>query len=274
MSEQRVFILGNGPSLADLTPEEVAVINAHPSVAVNHFPRHQQKTGIVPKYYFLIDHNPAAQEALADMPELLRQPPLDTLDCWLSSYWFEQFTKAGYSERIHELKDFVFTGEFLNPRLMRPLLGRSTFGHNQRVLRRRLLGARQMATLRRLRQLWPQNTDDRLVWIQGTLMITLSWAFAHGYRNVHLVGVDLNDGSHFYPAQEKVLAYDTQRLKVDTRTRHGTTVWGTDQPSPPIQYMLQLVRALYAEAGAEVVIANPDSLPARLGVLPHRPVLG
>lgn len=269
-----LIIVGNGPSLLQLSAEEKGQIQAGPSISLNHFLLHSQEAGFTTTHYALIDDMEPARKAFRDLPQLLNGPDWSHATCLLSPYWREQLHGSSRPGQVLEVSGCNGISQLIKWTIRRDPSFYNYFIHNPTAIWNRLQGKEiVLKRQEKFEALWPQHPSDPLVWINGTLLIALSYAFREGYRDVRLVGVDLNDGTHFYSPKADVIAYDSRRFQTDTLKTHTTLMWGFPRPSPPIQYLITWVREIYEKDGRRLSVANQNSMLAREGVLAFRPLL-
>ncbi|MEM1211460.1 MAG: hypothetical protein AAGI68_04095 [Planctomycetota bacterium] len=274
-SSDTCFVMGNGPSLGWLTEQEKARISECDSFAFNHYPKHRDAVGVEPTHFILIDSHDPTPEVLGDLPVLMRDDRFwsDT-NLFLSSFWAERF--EGFSNPVYCVPESRWPGPGQDPQLIRAYWRPYyRWGMLIDALRFRLLEKRSGSPMpdSRLRYFWAFRLSQRPLLTQGTLSLVLNLVWLMGYRRVHLVGVDLSDGQHFYKNDERVDDYDRRFTNIDPKKEHSTAVWGANNKTPPIQYILGSICRLYKQTGREIWIANPDSLPATCGAVPYRPIV-
>ncbi len=267
------YVMGNGPSLRRLTPDQKQALRAADTFAFNHYPMHYESVEIAPTHYILIDSHQPTPEVLVDVPVILkRHDAFGATNIFLSDYWIEQTHQLFQSRyRVPEVRwpqqdhKVTLRRKFWASYHRWGMLGDWT---------RHLLEQKEgdPMTYAKLRYFWGWSTRQRLFLTQGTLTMVLNIVWLMGYQRVHLVGVDLNDGQHFYANDPRVDAYDRQETGIEANEAHGTTVWNPNGKVPPVQYILRRIRTLYEETGRELRIANPDSLPAQCGAIKYAPI--
>ena len=266
-----LFLMGNGPSLGRLSAEQKRAIAVADSMALNGYALHPETIGIAPTHYMTLDHNETVQGVMSDLPRLLSSPLMRGSRLWLSRYWARRC--AAEAHRIHVVHPRYpnFSGRL---RLARRLWRRRAWAQNACVAADLLArgGRSRVFTYGRLRFSWASTWADRPVQVNGTLTCALNLAWVMGYRTVQLVGVDLNDGLHYYPTDQKIRLLEDDRHRIDSREQHPTTVWSVDGTVPPVTEVLRQIERLYRRTGRQLLIANPESLPARLGIIRHRPL--
>ncbi|MEM1058174.1 MAG: hypothetical protein AAGK14_02915 [Verrucomicrobiota bacterium] len=273
-SSERFIIVGNGPSLLRLSHEEKERIQQGPSLSLNHYIQHYRQAGFTTTHYGLVDDWEPTRTIFRNLPELLSRPEWSAVTCLFSPYWAGQVAEAVSPDRVHLVKDTLGIGHVIKWTLRRRPGFYNYCYHNPIALWNRLQGRETVFKRKpQFERIWPREPSDPLVWINGTLVIALSYAYREGYREVELVGVDLNDGTHFYSPQEDMVAYDSKRFGRDTLKDHTTVMWGFPRPSPPIQYLLRWIREIYEADGRSLTVANESSLLARENILPLKPLL-
>jgi len=169
-----IFILGSGPSLNDLTQEQVKIINRHDSFGIN--------------YSFLLD----------DIVPTFYQIEYG------KAQWAKDTFKKTFGSRRNSYKDTIF---FLSNkalyRMAHPRVVPDFFPENPKICYYKL---NRPITLDRLREF----TDDdfnRTVYYRGTLTLVLDFVVNLGYSKIVLLGVDPDKCEHFFDGKSEMVDY-------------------------------------------------------------------
>lgn len=275
MQGNTIYILGNGPSLRQMSKEETSLVGSATSIAMNRYILHYESVGVIPTHYLLFDADELTLRILGHLPEIFQHPDLKSVQLWLSPQWYERFAPVHANSRIVPVTAeqvghaILFAKRFWKP---------SSLRHNLEWVRDRLTihsSARGPFPYRTLTRFWASNTNQKLFRFQGTLTTALNLAWILGHQQVVLVGVDLTDGSHFYKDDPDTIKRDNEKFKIDSQQNHATTQWLRYGKVivPPVQYIIRQIARLYRETGRELYVANPHSLLATEGIVPYRPIL-
>lgn len=178
-----VFVLGSGPSVNDLGPEEWSHIAAHDSIGFNYWLVHD----FVPTFYFF---EPSGDdEKYAVFLKLLRARETSYEGVPISAE-IKHFTSLGQYFGRRSLEDF--------PQRIRANLYLHTaynvVTYHRPVVTAALIAWRMLGSYRRFR-------FDRLIHHCASVDKMVMFAVLAGYREIVLVGVDLNSTRYFWEEQ-------------------------------------------------------------------------
>ena len=236
---ERVFILGSGASVNDLTDQNLNHIRNCNSIGFNSWVAHP----LVPDIYFV-------------------EPPIVSLQIWkdwttLYEYKKDQYGKipfvVNFKEWQHHLDKF--------PMSDLPLASRINLYHyapfdlrlNNPILISLVLWYWGLCKS-------SKRSMDDLIHQRATLATLIMFSLFAGFKEIVLVGVDLNDTAYFFETTDK--KYDYKPVNVQTGTIHRTVdpTLDINNVSIPIdEYIYLLDRILLKPRRISLFVASDKS---------------
>jgi hypothetical protein len=287
MSKPCVYILGSGPSLLSLTPEEVAYLNRQPAVlSLNQYLIFWEKIGVIPKCHMMADGQYPAIKLLMETQEAIMQLE-EPITYYINRRYLHYFPrglnwrvwKHGIRKRLQLWRQHRYA-----PPLRTPQEHLVTFSQVSEAPNAHLMDENGWY--------WAQSLEDPLYFHRGTLTSAINLAaIVWPDADIALLGVDLNTYGHFFDLDwdqdrwKEHEVFNRKRLsdlsavhheKSRAMNTHATAVeydQDDEDSIPGIQAAFPLMQAELAKTGRTLYCCNPDSLLVTDGILPYAPVL-
>ena len=175
-----LFILGSGPSINDLSTQDIAIINQNDSIGFNFWLAHE----LVPKFYCFQHtsyNNNALYKLFQHRSEEYRNVPLIVRGSMLSSdpELCERMHRTYFSEHeIFLLNEYPIHSKFSG----------SIDGLIEYLVNLGLLDFGRM----------PGFTPK----LRGTLGLLICFGYQMGYKRIILCGIDMRDSTHFFDCDQ------------------------------------------------------------------------
>lgn len=231
-----IFLLGSGPSINNLTPQNFSDIKKHDSIGFNFWFAHE----FVPNFY---------------MMQVLKEKPSPMLDLFcdrIDDYGKVSFIIRGSAlakgmfdlddKRLIKLKEK--TVYFLNEY---PIAGRCRIEIDTLIDYMHALGFLEHGRIGDFVPKW-----------RGTLGLLVSLAYQMGYKNIVLCGMDMRDSNHFWDHPH----YELLRKKYGLPVSNNLNLMTDDTFSPNTvpSYMYKLNKWMQDKSGVNLFVADPDTV--------------
>ncbi|MCK5605248.1 hypothetical protein KAR91_25375, partial [Candidatus Pacearchaeota archaeon] len=226
--EKKIFIMGNGPSLSQLSAQEREVVGRNDSLAMNAYLLHASKIGLVPTHYLLEDGGPDNFRSLKDIPGIVTQEEFSKIELWLSEDWFNRFNECKNKKNLIQHTHWYLGNMKVSYLPFSMDAWKNNYNLTYDYIAR--IFADVPLTLRKIKQFWAYELNDPLFHFRGTLTAAINLVWLLGYKEIHLIGVDLNDGMHFYENDPDIVKRDSSNYGIDANKKHATSVYFQDKP--------------------------------------------
>ena len=224
---EKIFILGSGFSINDLTEDEIKHIEKFDTFAFNGFLEHFHKLRID---FFL------AREFLGFNNDITSQ---DMKENGMYDFYFsDKSNKVKYAQDTVFLLQHELAAYSVNSILAQKMIkkGRKIFTFKNHFLRKFY---------------YPTKSLKKLVHYSGSISDVVHASYALGYKEIVLVGVDLYDRNHFWLPKDETSLIDKDR---------GYKAQDIHNTATPTIKMFDKWNKFFKEEGVVLSVYNPRSL--------------
>ena len=238
----KAFILGCGQSINKIDNEQWDYIGQHFSIGVNTFYVHN----FTPNAYFceFCDNDIFIEQIYA---KLLNNAERSKADIFLSAYFV-----------------VIESTRYVTPKVNKPMFYSAD---RIRISDRNLLF--------KLLKLYykPENVNVRLCHQVSNMDVAINYSVANGYKDIYLVGVDLNDHGYFWDEGESKdyqmakefikSSWQEKKFKVEKGGVHSTASSQQGEALGRlniVDYLVELQARILSPMGVNLHITNPNSL--------------
>lgn len=270
--KETLYILGNGPSLKNLSSEEKDTIQSADSLTMNLYPKSFDIVGIKPTHYLLLDSMDSVIKDFEVLLDRLKGEPFKKTSFWLSQYWHQRFSEDLPHCSLIKLNSWA-RPENINPKFKKSVWRATTLSGNYHLIRHYVerFFTGDLITTAQVRARWGWELEEELFSFRSSLIVALNLAWILKYKTVYLVGVDLNDSSHFHEPYSSIVNDDLiRKFGEAARTKLAATLWHNN--IPPVQYVFKPIKRFYKQTGRKLYVTNPESLLVKESLLKFKKI--
>jgi hypothetical protein len=283
----KAYIIGSGPSLLDLTKEEIQHLNhSQYTLSLNCYLEHWEKIGLLPKCHMMADGQFPTIKMLVNDTRLIQKLG-DRITYYISHRYLSYFpnwmdisgVKHAFRKRWEIWAQFSYWVPWtISKKNLVPFsqICESNYSHQ----------ADEQGWF------WAENLSEPLYFNRGTLSSAINLAsIIWPNCDIHLLGVDLNTYGYFFDPpegetqMEKLHKINEKRigktsaehhLKSHKTNTHATAVtYETEdkQKLPGIQQAFPRISEQLNKSDRSLFCSNPNSLLVEQNILPYTPVI-
>ena len=270
-TSNRIYVLGSGRSILDISPEEWEEIKKHDSIGFNHWYVHEHVPTFYDLSYLANDYFNSLEDDMFYLASINSAESHFILNKGLDVNHLEMFKDRSYEQILINHFD-LFEGDF--PKI------HNSKGDEIGKLAKYWTTEFFTAFNRPFGELLPN--DDFIFKSRGQLFATIQIAVSLGYTDIRLIGIDLNDEGKFQdfydqaPNSARSIGHGGENFKPrvnasknakDPNGVHNTCQATKDTDYLGIHKLISIFNSkCFSRVGGKISVCNPKSLLTSVGI--------